>query len=527
MFCEPIGIGHTGIGRSGWWQGTNVRIYCRWNRRLLPPAEAPVPTDVEVPSAGALSAAPWSSARKTFLVADAGGDVGRDGGFTLDKNSASISSLSNSSAASSSWSGAPSAATASNSSSVDGSTSLKATTMEGPGMHVNRADGVWVSPGLVCVTVRVSAPRMEVTLNRYQWWPPSFAAVAGPPSTRKILLGQVSCWTENNGPVCQTCSWWSSFSDNGSSSENNGRWPVLSLRFLSNLHDRVFDTSCFFLALFPLFSRWIIWLWILRCARGSTLCRCWLTNWLCRIWACWNTRSGSILSNLNLIYLLGLHWNVEGFATGLWADLAGGGTAIGGLLFEWGGTKIVGGVLGGAGIELANDGFQSGGGLLGCLGWWGGGGPSGIFGAGKPVSVDEVLVFFGTHLPLLPLPLTCLPGMYSLPIHPVKLNDRPLGALEAAPCAVGSAFEDPLTRARWGWRSCWSCRWPSSTSCQSWAYVCSESEVPSIRDANVGVWLRLPPDIHCVWPTGRSTEWEIRTHTTAVGHLHVPSKIPS
>ena len=101
-------------------------------------------------------------------MADAGGDVGRDGGFTLDKNSASISSLSNSSAASSSWSGAPSAATASNSSSVDGSTSLKATTMEGPGMHVNRADGVWVSPGLVCVTVRVSAPRMEVTLNRYQ-----------------------------------------------------------------------------------------------------------------------------------------------------------------------------------------------------------------------------------------------------------------------------------------------------------------------------------------------------------------------
>ena len=70
-------------------------------------------------------------------------------------------------------------------------------------------------------------------------------------------------------------------------------------------------------------------------------------------------------------------------------------------------------------------------------------------GAGTPVSVDDALVFFGTHLPLLPLPRSSCSsssGTYSLPIHPEMLEDLPPGALEAAPCAL--ALDDPLTRAR-------------------------------------------------------------------------------
>ena len=186
---------------------------------------------------------------------------------------------------------------------------------------------------------------------------------------------------------------------------------------------------------------------------------------------------------------------MDGFSTGFCAERAGGGTggvlAIGGLLFGRGGTKITGGVLGEPGLNylpqltkvsnLEVDFWAEVGVALQesiwswntSIGWW-------------------WLVFFGAHLPLLPLPWTSSSsssssssGTYSLPTHPEMLEDLPLGALGAAPCAL--ALDDPLTRAGWGCCPSRS-RWSASGSSHSWAYDCSTSDAPSIRDASVGVW---------------------------------------
>ena len=144
MPCEPSGVCHARVGRCI--GGDKDPVLVTSSAGILVDffllfgalgSAAPVPTDDEVPSAGALSAAPWSSAKKTFLDVDAALDEARDGGFTLAKNCASISSSSKYSGVSSPWSRAPAAAAPScPSSSVAGSISLKAVTMAGSGTRM-------------------------------------------------------------------------------------------------------------------------------------------------------------------------------------------------------------------------------------------------------------------------------------------------------------------------------------------------------------------------------------------------------